>query len=485
MLTSSWFARKFDGMVRILSRAHLEVAERRTCVVITSAQFFVLFAAVLTISGCSGADNEQKCKDEAQLGMKQFQADQFNLAEASYQSAADLAKHSANALQYPLMLRELARCQFAQKKFDAAAGNLQIAIDYYDNLSTKSEVRVHQSLLNEREYEALASLGDLFLLQHRDLDAKHAYAKAIALSTKIVEPPSIAGAVNQNYVQVLERTGDHALAVEMQQKIDSSSFTIDEFDERFNKTVAAVTAGRYEGAEKEFERLHMAAKKFVGDNTRCGKSACFLGMMQIGRNSPAQAELNLRDSLNLMPRGSATVSDVCHAYAILSVCRELQGDTKSGIEYYKKAYALDHFLAPMTLVHVRDMLLKSGHPAQADKIRQRLESYEHNPEFNAVPVAALDCSMRSMVQLSLAKLPEAKETQKKGLLHLEQDNSINRFREMRGAFTLYKMFSEEHEPALAKRALKQLYLIGNRSAEGKIQLQKLLRRENLPAQPPS
>lgn len=212
-------------------------------------------AAILALAGCSSSDSEQKCKELARLGAKQYQSSQFAQSEQSYQAGVLLAKESENVLQYPLLLRELARSQLAQKKYGPAEQSLQAAINSYDDLAGKPhKSRFDQAVVDEREYETLASLGDLFLAQNKYLDAKHMYARAIALSKKIVEPPSIAFAVNQNYVVVLEKTGEHALAVEVQQKIDDSYFTTDEFDDQYAKAVTQLTRGDFSEAQKSFER---------------------------------------------------------------------------------------------------------------------------------------------------------------------------------------------------------------------------------------
>lgn len=454
---------------------------------LASSQCLLVGIAFCLLHGCSFTDNEQKCKELSLTGLKQYQKKQFAEAEQSYQAAAQMSKNSDNALQYPLMLRELARAQMAQKKFEPAAQNLQSAIDYYDELSSKpKDTRFDTALVVEREYETLASLGDLYLEQHKDMDAKQAFARAVELGRRIVEPPSIAATVNQNYVNVLERTGDHALAMEMQQRIDSSAFTIDEFDERYGKAVAAVSKGEYEGAEKEFERLRLASQKFVGDTARCGKAESWVGFMKLARNVPAEAEANLRDSLMLIPsRFIENSNEVCHVYTLLGLARELQGDTKSSIENYADAFRIDRFLPPQIMIQVRDGMLKLGHPQQAEIAKKRVEFFGTDPRFKAVPVTALDYSLLARQQILMDKRPLARETAIKGLAHLEQNSNLYGLKEMRGAFQLYKRFTAIDEPALAKRALKQLYIVGNRSREGKVQLRKLLELQQLPPTPPS
>lgn len=79
----------------------------------------------------------------------------------------------------------------------------------------------------------------------------------------------------------------------------------------------------------------------------------------------------------------------------------------------------------------------------------------------------------------------ARQTELKGLTHLEQNSALVGLLEMRGAYQLYRRFTAAHEQELARRALKQLYLIGSRTPEGKFQLQKILQRERLPLAPPS
>ncbi|MBS2002689.1 MAG: hypothetical protein JST44_14360 [Cyanobacteria bacterium SZAS LIN-5] len=442
-------------------------------------------AVVATILCSCSTDYEQKCKEQAQLGSKSLQSNQFSQAEHFYQAAADLAKNSANALQYPLMLRELSRAQIAQGKLDTAAQNLQLAVDYYDGLPGKSaSPRFDQSVVNEREYEALASLGDVLVQQHKDMEAKHAYARAIALGSKIVEPPSIAEVVNQNYVNVLEKTGDHALAAELQADIDSSSSTVIEFDERYNTVVAAILRGQYANAEKQLERLQRASRKFIGDTARLGKVESYLGFMQIARNAPDQAEVTLRDSINMLPRRQEYMGEICHSYALWGLARELQGDTKSGIEFYRKAFSIDPFLQMNLLIQTSDALLKSGHPAEANRVRSRVAFLYQDPGFKAIPVTSLDFVMLSNVQNLVGQTALARQTQINGLTHLEHESSLTGFREMRGALHLYRSFAAAQEPKLAKRALRQLYIIGERSPQGKVQLQKLLQREHLPPSPP-
>lgn len=443
-------------------------------------------AAILALAGCSSSDSEQKCKELARLGAKQYQSSQFAQSEQSYQAGVLLAKESENVLQYPLLLRELARSQLAQKKYGPAEQSLQAAINSYDDLAGKPhKSRFDQAVVDEREYETLASLGDLFLAQNKYLDAKHMYARAIALSKKIVEPPSIAFAVNQNYVVVLEKTGEHALAVEVQQKIDDSYFTTDEFDDQYAKAVTQLTRGDFSEAQKSFERLYRVSKKFVGNTNRCGKAESYLGLLQIAQNSPAQAESTLRVAIGLMPRNIENMNEICQAYALLGLARELQGDTKSGIESYRAAFAADRFLPSQILTQARVALLKFGHVQQAEVIRKRIDFFANAPQFKAIPVTALDYAILSRQQILMGKPELARQTELKGLTHLEQNSALVGLLEMRGAYQLYRRFTAAHEQELARRALKQLYLIGSRTPEGKFQLQKILQRERLPLAPPS
>lgn len=442
--------------------------------------------AVVAALLCScSVDYEQKCKEKAQLGSKSMQSKEFSQAEQFYQAAADFAKNSANALQYPLMLRELSNAQIAQGKLDAAIQNLQLAVDYYDGLPAKASTRFDQSVVNEREYETLASLGEILVQQHREMDAKHAYARAIALGSKIVEPPSIAEAVNQNYVNVLEKTGDHGLAAELQANIDASSSTVIEFDERYDKAVAAISRGEYPVAEKQLERLQRASRKFIGDTARCGKVESYLGFMQIVRNAPEQAEASLRDSITMLPRRQEYMNEICQSYAFLGLAHELRGDTKSGIESYRKAFQTAPFLPMILLIQISDALIKTGHPVEAKLAHDRVVSLYQDPGFKAVPDSSLDFAMLANVQNFCGQTAHARQTALQGLAHLEQDTSLTGFREMRGALHLYKTFAAAREPKLAKRALRQLYIIGGRSAQGQVQLQKVLQREHLPASPPA
>ncbi|HEY9732303.1 MAG TPA: hypothetical protein V6C89_10345 [Drouetiella sp.] len=440
---------------------------------------------VLALSGCTAVETERKCNNLAQLGSKQYQDHQYAQAEETYQSGILSAKDSGNVLQYPLMLRELSRSQLAQKKFEAASQNLQTAISYYDDLANKPHnSRFDQAVIDEREYETLALLGDVLLGQQKYLDAKRAYARAIALSKKFVEPSSIALAVEQNYAVALEKTGEHALAAEVQQKIDDSYFTIDEFDDQFLKAVAQVTQRHYADAQKVFERLFRVSKRFVGDTSRCGKAETYLGFFQIAHNDPVQAEASLQDAIKLMPRNIENMTEICHAYALLGLARELQGDTQSGIEYYRAAFAAQRFMTSHILLRERDALSNFGHPREAELVQQRIAFLASDPRFKAIPVTALDYVMLSRQQTLMGKAALARQTELKGLAHLEQNSSTSGMAEMRGAFQLYKRFTTDHNQSLANRALKQLYAIGNRTTEGKVQLQKIVQRENLPLLPP-
>jgi len=438
-------------------------------------------ACTACLAGCSVIDVEQKFKDQALIGLKQYQAKQFAQAEQAYSSAAELAKTSANSLQYPLMLRELARSYVAQKKYDKAISSLQQAVDYYDELAkTPKNTRFDQSIVDEREYESLATLGEVYQLNNNDLEAKGSYAKAIALGRKIIEPPTIAGAVTQNYIKVLEKTGDQYLAEQLQRSLDASSLTTVEFDERFAEALNMLSRADYRGAEKQFETLELASKGIVGNASRGGRVKSYLGLMKIVRNSPGEAELPLSESLNLMHVKPENLIEICHSYALLGLAREMQGDTKSGIAYYRKAFATEPFILPNILIIARDGLVKFGHPQQAQLIAERLKSFDHDPSFKKAPVTALDYVTLSKLQTMLGQTALAKETAIKGLQHLEQDTSLVGLVEMRGAYQLYKRFNANHESELAKRAWKQLNLIGNRSEPGRVQLQKVMDREHLP-----
>jgi len=442
----------------------------------------IVASATYLATGCSVADVEQKCKEQATIGLKQYQEKRFAEAEQTYFAAAELAKTSANSLQYPLMLRELARSYVAQKKFDKATSALQQAVDYYDELAkTPKNTRFDQSVVDEREYETLASLGEVCQLNNHDIEAKRAYARAIALGDKIVEPPTIAGAVTQNYIKVLEKTGERDLAEQLQRTLDASALTTDEYDERFANAVNMISHSDYIGAEKQFETLELASKGLVGNTSRSGKVQSYLGLMKVIRNSPLEAEMPLVESIRLMTRNPQNFSEICQSYALLGLCKDMKGDTKSGITYYRKAFAVEPFLLPQILMIARDGLIKFGHPQQAQIIVERIKFFGQDPSFKKAPVTALDYVTLSKQQVMLGKPALAKETSIKGLQHLEQDTSLVRLVEMRGAFQLYKRFNATADNELAKRALKQLYLIGNRTPQGRLQLQKVLDREHLPA----
>lgn len=450
---------------------------------LVSANFVVSLA--LCLAGCSSEDIEQKCKEQALIGLKQYQARQFAQAEQTYLSASELAKQSANALQYPLMLRELARSCVAQKKFSQAELTLQQAVNYYDDLAKQPKsTRFDQSLVDEREYETLASLGQVCMAQDKNSEAKSAYAKAIALGQKIVEPPTISGTVHQNYIKVLEKTGERERAEQMQRQLDASSLTTGEFDERFGHAMVLLSKGDYDAAENILQTLQLAAQGFVGNDARAGRTKAYIGLFKAMRNMPLEAELPLSEAVRLLPRTVENFTELCYAYALLGVCEEMRGDTKSGIAYYRKAFATHPFLLPQVLIITRDGLLKFGHAQQAQIVLDRLKLLQEDPQFHKEPATALDFVTLSRQQLVLQNIASAKEWRLKGLLHLEQHPDAMGLTEMRGAFQLFKVYTADNEKELAKRALKQLYAVGGRTKEGRLQLQKIIEREHFSAAPP-
>ena len=445
----------------------------------------LILSVALCLAGCSAVDVEQKCKEQSLIGLKQYQARKFADAEQTYLGASELAKTSANALQYPLMLRELARSYVAQKKFDKAELSLQQAASYYEDLAKQPKSsRFDQSLVDERLYETLASLGDVCLAQEKNSEAKSAYAKAIALGQKIVEPPTISGAVHQSYIKALEKTGERERAELMQRQLDASSLTTAEFDDRLANALVLLSKGDYEGAEKILETLQLAAQGFVGNNSRAGRAKTYVGLFKVIRNSPIEAELPLSEAVRSLPRNAENLTELCYAYALLGVCEEMRGDTKSSISYYRKAFATQPFLLPQVLIIVRDGLLKYGHAQQAQTVLERMQLLEKDPQFRKDPVTALDFVTLSRQQIVLRKWSSAKEWRMKGLLHLEQHADATGLAEMRGAFQLYKIYKIDNEKELARRALKQLYALGGRTEEGRMQLRRIVEREHLSSPPP-
>lgn len=440
----------------------------------------LVVSVALCLAACSVVDVEQKCKEQALVGLKQYQARQFADAEQTYFAASELAKKSANALQYPLMLRELARSYIAQKKFDLAEASLQKAASYYQDLAKQPKSnRFDQSLVDEREYEILASLGEVCLAQNKNIEAKNAYVQAIDLGKRIVEPPTISGAVHQSYIKTLEKTGERARAEQMQRQLDASSLTTFEFDERFAKALVLLSKGDYEGSEKILETLQLAAQGFVGNTSRSGRAKAYAGLFKVIRNSPFEAQLPLSEAVRLLPRSAENFTELCYAYTLLGVSEEMRGDTKSGIAYYRKAFAMHPFLLPQVLIMTRDGLLKFGHPQQAQIVLDRLKLVQSDPQFHKEPVTALDFVTLSRQDLVLQNPKAAKELRLKGLLHLEHHSDVTGLAEMRGAFQLYKSYAVDNEKELSRRALKQLYAVGGRTPEGRMQLRKIAEREQL------
>ncbi len=440
----------------------------------------VAVGVAFCLVGCSVVDVEQKCKDQALIGLKQQQARQFAEAEQTYLTASALAKTSANALQYPLMLRELSRSYVAQKKFAQAELSLQQAVDCYEELAKKAKsTRFDQSLVDEREYETLASLGEVCMAQNKDMEAKIAFAKAIALGQKIVEPPTISQSVNQSYIKVLAKTGDQYLAEQLQRRLDASALTSSEFDGRFSTAQLLLYKGDYAGAEKQFDTLQLAAQGFVGNNSRAGRAKTYVSLFKIIRNSPLEAELFLSDATRLLPRDSENLTEICYAYTLLGLCEEMRGDAKSSIGWYRKAFATAPFAPSQILITAREGLLKFGHPQQAQIVMQRIKLFQEDPQFQKAPVTALDYVMLARQHMVLNQTALAKESRLQGLLHLEQHSDASKQTEMRGAFQLYKSYLADHEKELSVRALKQVYAVGGRSPEGQQKLRKIIEIEHL------
>ncbi len=442
---------------------------------------FVSLLLCFLLCGCADlfVDAEQKCKVQATKGLKQYQSEKYADAEQTYLTATELAKKSQNALQLPLMLRELARCYSAQKKYKQAEESLKQALGCYTGLEKHAQgTRFDQSVVDERQYETLASLADSCVAQNRLLEAKDAYAKAIALGDKIVEPSSISNQVKQNYINVLEKSGDRELAYSMQRQLDAASCTMDEFDERFATAVKALSAGDYEQAQKEFDTLQLAANGFLGANPRQGKILIYAALMKIIHNSPVEAALLARNAIRIAQ--STDYPELSNVYTLSGLASELQGDTTSGDIWYLKAFRTEPYFPRHILLTAEKGLEAFGYKKQAQIVAARIRSFKEDPRFVLNPKVAIEYVLLANEQQNDGKLALSTETRLRGLVHLEHDGHASELGELRGAYQLYKIYSKAGEKGLADRALKQMRLVGGRSEQGQVQLKKALRHEGLP-----
>ncbi len=444
---------------------------------------FVSLLLCLLLCGCADVfvDAEQKCKVQAAKGLKQYQSEKYADAEQTYLAATKLAKKSQNALQQPLMLRELARCYSAQKKYKQAEESLQQALACYEELQKQAHgTRFDQSVVDERQYETLASLADSCLAQNQLPEAKDAYAQAIALGDKIVEPPTISNQVKQNYVNVLEKSGDKELAYNMQRQLDAATITMDEFDQRFDAAVAALSTGDYEQAQKEFDTLQLAADGFLGSNQRQGRILTYAALMKIIHNSPAEAELLARRAVQIAETSRDPLyPDISNDYTLSGLAAELQGGTTFSDISYLKAFRTEPYHPRHILLTAQKGLESFGYKKQAQIVAARIKSFKEDPRFVLNPKVAIEYVLLAREQQIDGKVALAKETRLKGLVHLEHESHASEPGELRGAYQLYKIYSTRGEKGLADRALKQMRLVGGRTESGQVQLKKALRHEGL------
>jgi tetratricopeptide (TPR) repeat protein len=451
---------------------------------IHSLQIVDLMLCVL-LSGCVNPfdDLEQKSTALALTGYKQYQSKNYADAERSYLSATELAIKSDNALQLPLMQSALARCYTAEKKYDQAEKVLREALNNYQSLSKQStNARIDQSVVDERQYETLAALAENCMAQNKISDAKTAYADAIALSDKIVEPPSIAGQVKLNYIEVLKQCGERELANHLQRQLDTSTFTFDEFDERLRAVTNAISAGNYKQAEIDIETLETVSRGLLGTNSRGGKLLTLVALLKLIHNLPSEAEIKALAAIRINLGYSEGAQDRCADYTVIGLARELQGDTASSVGWYLKAFHAQPFNSIEVLSTVEKGMLSLGYGKEAQIAAHRIKSIESDPRFVLKPITALDFWYLANKQRKDGQIILSRETRLKALKHLESGTEAsNGDEEMRGAVACYRHYRGIGEDALAARTLKAMRVVGKQSESARYQLDRVLKQFALPA----
>lgn len=435
----------------------------------------------LVISGCSLTDPEQRCKEQAALGAHAFQERRFVEAEKAYESAVDAAKGSTNALQYPLMLRELAKCFEADHKYAEAESAYESAIKAYADLSKRGS-HFDNSSVSERQYETLAALAGCYFAQENYPKARDTYEQVKALGDKIVEPLAMSSEVNQNYIRTLEKCGQGALAAKLKSQTAASTCTLEEFDERLTKVGNNLVSAKFAGVDAELDSLHLASKGFSGSNPREGRILTLIGLMKLAHNQPSEAEVVVRNALSNSNSTQDPIADRSADWTLLGLATELQGDTVSSIKTYKKAFRLQPYHPIEILSIVAAGMKENGFASQAKRVVDRIRWFQTDDQFNLKPSTAIEFVQLSNEQDRQGHTSMAEATRLTGLQHLEKTPGLSSAAELRGAYQLYKIFRTEGKSALAERALKQMRIIGETSPERKKQLQQALQQQGLSVQ---
>ena len=437
-------------------------------------------AIVSLVTGCSLTDPEQKYKEEAAKGLKAYQTQHYSDSEQAYKAAADAAKQGGNSLQFPLMLRELSRAYLADGKYKQAEDALRQALAAYSELDKQENFKGNEgSVLKEREYETLSMLADCYMAEKNFTGARDTYFQAISLGSAIPEPPSNANQVNRNYIKALEQCGQHDLAQQMQRRANAAALTLDDFDDRIGQLMTMFQRGNYAAAQDEIETLEIASRGFIGRNPREARVLTFDALMKLIQNRPDQAQATVGNAIRITTSMNDSAADWSGQNTILALSQELQGDTATSISHYVRAFKMEPY-HPNEIVEIVERGLKAnGFPNQAAIAEARLKWLRTDPLFQIVPTDALQFVLQAGEEERNGQSDLAKQSRLNGLIHLEQGRNLTSVDEFRGAYKLYKYYHAQGNQPLANRALQQIRILGRRSHDTRILLDRVLVREGL------
>ncbi|HEY9719426.1 MAG TPA: hypothetical protein V6C69_18250, partial [Trichormus sp.] len=311
---------------------------KRLWLIATIVFLSIIAAAALAFHLLNSKNHEQSCDQLREDAYRLQKAGKLADAENTYKSALAEAQHSDNALQAPLVLKDLVQLYAVEGKLDAQERTLHALLDRYAKLEkdTHGEDAGLRTEMKEGSFHATTKLAEV-LQQEGKLEESVALYK-VAVSSFREDIGSIAdeSRISEEYANALRKLGRTAEADQLKTANDLDN---EGLDWKRNLAVGRddCLQGRLESGERELEFCQTKAKR-ISDQASLAQLDSWLAQCYFMQHKYAQADQTLKESVDASKQASPHYTPfylTLYAYVL-----ERIGKTAQATDCLHQAYAL-------------------------------------------------------------------------------------------------------------------------------------------------